>query len=68
MNQATHFMDASHIYGTNLKSASALREKRNGLMKTESIDGEMLLPLHDRSTEACQVNNDKDICFISGMH
>ncbi|XP_046967176.1 peroxidase-like [Vanessa cardui] len=66
MNQATHFMDGSHIYGTNSRDAAALREKTGGLLKTSTVDNEELLPLTTNPTEKCLVNSDSDACFNTG--
>ncbi|CAH2085529.1 unnamed protein product [Euphydryas editha] len=66
MNQATHFLDGSHIYGTNNRDAAALREKTGGLLKTTLVDDEELLPLAANPTERCLVNNKSDACFATG--
>ncbi|XP_045523859.1 peroxidase-like isoform X1 [Pieris brassicae] len=65
MNQATHFLDGSHIYGANSRDAASLREKSGGLLKTSSIDDEELLPLVRDPSEKCLVNND-GACFNTG--
>lgn len=66
MNQATHFLDGSHIYGTNGRDAAHLREKTGGLLKTSDIDGEELLPLALNPTEKCLVENTSGVCFNAG--
>ncbi|XP_038220482.1 peroxidase-like [Zerene cesonia] len=66
MNQATHFLDGSHIYGTNSRDAAALREKTGGLLKTSNIDGEELLPLVSNPLEKCLVDSNDAACFNSG--
>lgn len=66
MNQATHFLDGSHIYGTNSRDAAALREKTGGLLKTSKVDDEELLPLVNNPLEKCLVNSDDAACFNTG--
>ncbi|KAI5631374.1 peroxidase domain-containing protein [Phthorimaea operculella] len=66
MNQATHFLDGSHIYGTNSREAAALREKTGGLLKTSTIEDEELLPLAANPKEKCLVENNKEACFTTG--
>ncbi|XP_039750758.1 peroxidase-like [Pararge aegeria] len=66
MNQATHFMDGSHIYGSNSRHAAALREMTGGLLKTSLIENEELLPLATNPTEKCLVDNKSSACFSSG--
>lgn len=66
MNQATHFLDGSHIYGSNSRDAAALREKTGGLLKTVVIDDEELLPLAANPTEKCLVDSNAATCFDSG--
>ncbi|KAL0832124.1 hypothetical protein ABMA28_001591 [Loxostege sticticalis] len=65
MNQATHFLDGSHIYGSNSRDAAALREKTGGLLKTSSIDDEELLPLASNPAEKCLVGS-SGTCFNAG--
>lgn len=66
MNQATHFLDGSHIYGSNSRDAAALREKTGGLLKTSAVEDEELLPLSANPTEKCMVENDSGTCFNAG--
>ncbi|XP_013194053.2 peroxidase [Amyelois transitella] len=66
MNQATHFLDGSHIYGSNGRDAAALREKTGGLLKTSNIDDEDLLPLANNPTEKCLVDSSSGTCFNAG--
>ncbi|CAF4829679.1 unnamed protein product [Pieris macdunnoughi] len=65
MNQATHFLDGSHIYGANSRDAASLREKSGGLLKTSIVDDEELLPLVGNPSEKCLVNSD-GACFNTG--
>lgn len=66
MNQATHFLDGSQIYGTNSREAAALREKTGGLLKTSNLDDEELLPLAANPAERCMVSGDSATCFNAG--
>ncbi|CAH2040567.1 unnamed protein product, partial [Iphiclides podalirius] len=66
MNQATHFLDGSNIYGTNSRDAAALREKTGGLLKTSDIDSEEHLPMAAYPTEKCLVGSDSEACFNTG--
>lgn len=66
MNQATHFLDGSNIYGSNSRDAAALREKTGGLLKTATIEDEEHMPLASNPKEKCFVNSDSDTCFNAG--
>lgn len=66
MNQATHFLDGSHIYGSNSREAAALREMKGGLLKTTNIEDEEFLPLASNPKEKCLVDSDDEICFNTG--
>lgn len=69
MNQATHFLDASHIYGPSTKIANSLRELENGRLKTNQMYGHDYLPMSTNPARDCQLN-DKDkpnyVCFRAG--
>ncbi|CAB3250755.1 unnamed protein product [Arctia plantaginis] len=66
MNQATHFLDGSNIYGTNSRDAAALREKTGGLLKTSRIEDEEHMPLAINPMEKCLVENNSATCFHTG--
>ncbi|XP_068625509.1 peroxidase-like isoform X2 [Battus philenor] len=66
MNQATHFLDGSLIYGSNSRDAAALREKHGGLLKTSDIGSDEHLPLAATPTDKCLVESDEDVCFNTG--
>lgn len=68
MNQATHFLDGSHIYGSNNRDAAALREKSGGLLKTFTSEDEELLPLVANPMEKCLVNSNSAACFNAGKN
>ncbi|XP_049871278.1 peroxidase-like isoform X2 [Pectinophora gossypiella] len=66
MNQATHFLDGSHIYGANSRDAAALREKSGGLLKTSSVEDQELLPMANNPKDNCLVDSDNAACFKTG--
>ncbi|KAJ8719042.1 hypothetical protein PYW07_016598 [Mythimna separata] len=66
MNQATHFLDGSNIYGANSWDAAALREGTGGLLKTSTIEEEEHLPLAANPTEKCMVDSSSATCFNAG--
>lgn len=66
MNQATHFLDGSNIYGANSYDAAGLRERTGGLLKTSSVEGEEHLPLATNPTEKCLVDSSSATCFKAG--
>ncbi|XP_041988784.1 peroxidase-like isoform X2 [Aricia agestis] len=65
MNQATHFMDGSQIYGSTSRDAIALREKSGGLLKTAVVNDQEMLPLASNPTEKC-LGTATDACFVAG--
>lgn len=66
MNQATHFLDGSHIYGSNSRDAAALREPTGGLLKTSTFEEEDHLPLAANPMDKCLVESSADTCFNAG--
>lgn len=66
MNQATHFLDGSNVYGANSWDAAALRERTGGLLKTSTIEEEEILPLSANPTEKCLVDSSSATCFNAG--
>lgn len=63
MNQATHFLDGSQLYGTTFERTSSLRSFTNGLLEYTMIDGREFLPKSDRPEEECPR---EEVCFKSG--
>lgn len=45
MNQATHFLDASQIYGSDDTKAKSLREMHGGLLRVNVDNGKRFLPI-----------------------
>ena len=66
MNQLTHFIDGSHIYGPNPEKAAKLREFVGGRMAVSIIDGRPYLP-QDPSARGCVGRKEGLACFVSGI-
>jgi peroxidase len=65
MNQLTHFIDASHIYGPSPDIASSLREFVGGLLKISVIEGRHYLPQNPQARGCIRTNG--FACFVSGI-
>lgn len=65
MNQATHYLDGSQLYGSSVAKNLALRGLR-GRYKTSQINGKEFLPLSENPAEDCLVKNNESLCFLSG--
>ena len=48
MNQITHWLDGSNIYGSEHEEAENLREKRDGLLKSTTKGRDEMLPTCDQ--------------------
>lgn len=66
MNQATHYLDGSMIYGANDETAWALRTFSNGQLSSEMKNGYEFLPQADEPLQQCQVSSDTSTCYKSG--
>ncbi|KAG5886130.1 hypothetical protein JTB14_021352 [Gonioctena quinquepunctata] len=66
INQATHFLDGSQIYGTTPERTSSLRAFVDGKLKFSKILEKPYLPLSPNPTKDCQVETSLATCFISG--
>lgn len=66
MNQATHFLDASQIYGSTSKKAMKLREGEGGKLIVSIHDKKTFLPHSLKPVDDCQVKSDKNECYRSG--
>jgi len=65
MNQITHWLDGSNIYGSEETTTKAIRLFRDGLLKAETApDGGELLPENINSKMKCGKVNPK--CFKAG--
>ena len=64
INQITHWLDGSNIYGSSEKVSEKLRTKQDGLLKTQTApDGGELLPMGE-SRECINPKN----CFLAGLN
>lgn len=66
MNQATHYLDGSMIYGTTDERAWSLRTFSNGQLSTEMKNGHEYLPQADKPLQQCQVSSNTSACYKSG--
>ncbi|KAK8751902.1 hypothetical protein OTU49_010978, partial [Cherax quadricarinatus] len=63
LNQLTHWLDASTVYGSEEEEQRALREFRNGLLKTS---GNNLLPINPNQGGLCEGRNKGVLCYLAG--
>lgn len=66
MNQATHHLDGSMIYGTTEEKAKTLRTFSNGRLSTSVKNGHEYLPQSEDPLQHCQVTSNTSICYASG--
>lgn len=66
VNQATHYLDGSQIYGSTFYKTSSLRSFIGGKLETSVINGKFYLPLSQNPTEDCHVSSKQTSCFKSG--
>ena len=66
LNQATHFLDASNLYGSNILRALQLRSLKGGELKTFIDAGREFLPVSKNSIDTCPFDSNATICFLSG--
>lgn len=67
MNQASHFLDGSVIYGSTLKKMKMLRAMWGGrLTTTLQKNGEQYPPIINTSVTPCHLKNVSK-CFLTGI-
>lgn len=66
MNQATHYLDGSQIYGSSLKKSRKLREFAGGLLRSSYKRQKPFLPISGNADDQCQYNDPTVTCFVSG--
>lgn len=66
INQATHYLDGSQIYGSDIGKISQLRKFRRGLLQVSKRANKEFLPVTAKTTYHCQYNTPGSTCFISG--
>jgi len=65
MNQVTHYLDGSMIYGSSERQTLSLRKMSGGELLTNKIDTDQnYMPLETTETDACQYDN--GTCFRAG--
>ncbi|KAK7082159.1 hypothetical protein SK128_006279 [Halocaridina rubra] len=62
MNQVTHYLDASNVYGSSKEEDEELRERKGGLLKVQERE---LLPAHHEADE-CESAKEGLACFLAG--
>lgn len=66
LNQATHFLDASQIYGPLERITYNLRTLNNGKLAVHKVEDIELLPLSKQPKDDCQNFLNNTLCFQSG--
>lgn len=66
MNQATHFLDGSQLYGTSLHRDRSLREYSRGKLLLAQHHGRQYLPPAEEPRDRCQVQSNTGVCYKSG--
>ena len=62
MNQLTHWLDASNIYGSDDHEANLLRSNMGGKLKVSNIDGLNMLPKCHKFSELYDEDNGLEAC------
>ena len=65
LNQITHWLDNSQVYGSDDEAANELRSFEGGFLQTSS-DGEVSDLLPQEGTEGC--NGNTKPCFVTGRN
>ena len=63
MNQITHYLDGSAIYGSMSEEEEELRLYKYGLLK---VSERRLLPVNAQNNKDCEANKQGLDCFIAG--
>uniref|UniRef100_A0AAR5Q3E0 Peroxidase n=3 Tax=Dendroctonus ponderosae TaxID=77166 RepID=A0AAR5Q3E0_DENPD len=66
VNQATHYLDGSQIYGSTLRRSQQLRAFDGGKLATSTFEDREYLPLSKDPTHDCQLFSRNSTCFESG--
>ncbi|KAJ8930106.1 hypothetical protein NQ314_017134 [Rhamnusium bicolor] len=66
VNQATHYLDGSQMYGSTIRKSNMLRSYVNGKLDVSSLNGKYYLPTTHIPEEHCQVDSPESPCFKSG--
>ncbi|XP_049768895.1 peroxidase-like [Schistocerca cancellata] len=66
VSSASHYLDASFMYGSDERHASRIREFSEGRLTTRVLaDGRKVLPQVNDSVASCSVSSD-ETCFLAG--
>lgn len=66
VNQATHFLDGSQIYGSTYRKSTALRSFIDGKLEMLVSNERNYLPISQNPTEDCQISSSNSFCYRSG--
>ncbi|XP_031334842.1 peroxidase-like isoform X2 [Photinus pyralis] len=66
LNQASHFLDGSQLYGVEKTKLNLRRQFRNGLLKYSGTSKSMFLPRSTNPIIDCQYLTQNGTCYISG--
>ncbi|XP_052710144.1 heme peroxidase 2-like [Crassostrea angulata] len=68
INQNTHYLDGSAVYGSDQNTMNSLRLRRDGLLKSSSVGGKELLSQDTSNSASCRLptNDNKVKCFKAG--
>ncbi|CAG9766731.1 unnamed protein product [Ceutorhynchus assimilis] len=66
VNQATHYLDGSQIYGSTERKSDQLRAFNDGKLATSTYENRQYLPLAADPTHNCQLFSKNSTCFESG--
>lgn len=66
INQATHFLDGSQIYGSTYRKSTTLRSFVDGKLETSSLNDRDYLPVSQNPEEDCQLASTESKCYKSG--
>ncbi|KAH7975009.1 hypothetical protein HPB49_022628 [Dermacentor silvarum] len=66
-NSRTSYIDGSQIYGVNEDAVRVLRAHEDGLLRSQSVNGDTLLPASmEPAMDNCSQHGDNGMCFHAG--
>ncbi|XP_072140538.1 chorion peroxidase-like [Dermacentor andersoni] len=66
-NSRTSYIDGSQIYGVNEDAVRLLRAMKDGLLRSQSVNGDTLLPVSmEPAMDNCSHHGDSGMCFHAG--
>ncbi|KAK7872169.1 hypothetical protein R5R35_001733 [Gryllus longicercus] len=66
MNQVSHYLDGSMIYGSTEEKSRSLRTFSHGHLKHDRKNGQMFLPASSQPSKHCQLSPESQACYESG--